>query len=240
MKPSVVITMVAALTMAPLAPETARAADSPARFSTTTLSLSAYGEVSVPPDMATLTLGVETTAATAVEASRANAVRMSQMVAAIKTSGVPDRDIQTAQLNLSPQYVYEAGHPARLTGYQASNQVNVVTRDLTKLGRVADFATGAGATNLGQISLGLANPVAAENSARVAAVKALEDKANLYAQATGYRITRLINLTEGEDVTPFSPRPMMAMAKAVEAPTPIEAGQVKVRVDITGEFELAK
>ncbi len=240
MKPSIAIAIAAALTAAPLAPAMAQLDKTKARFSATTLQLSAYGEVSVPPDMATLTLGVETTAATAVEASRANAGRMSQVVAAVKASGVPDRDIQTAQLSLSPQYAYEAGQPARLTGYQASNQVNVVTRDLTKLGRVADFATGAGATNMGQISLGLANPVAAENSARVAAVKALEDKANLYAQATGYRITRLINLTEGEGVTPFSPRPMMAMAKAVEAPTPIEAGQVKVRVDITGEFELAK
>jgi uncharacterized protein YggE len=239
-KPSVAIAMAAALAAAPLAPATAQAGDSPARFSATTLQLSAYGEVSVPPDMATLTLGVETTAATAVEASRANAGRMSQVVAAVKASGVPDRDIQTAQLSLSPQYAYEAGHPPRLTGYQASNQVNVVTHDLAKLGRVADFATGAGATNLGQISLGLANPVAAENSARVAAVKALEDKASLYAQATGYRITRLINLTEGEGFTPISPRPMMAMAKTVEAPTPIEAGQVKVRIDITGEFELAK
>jgi len=222
------------------APLATQADDSPTRFSATTLQLSAHGEVSVPPDMATLTLGVETTAATAVEAIRANASRMSQVVAAVKGSGVPDRDIQTAQLSLSPQYVYEAGHPPRLTGYQASNQVNVVTHDLTKLGRVADFATGAGATNLGQISLGLANPVAAENSARVAAVKALEDKASLYAQATGYRITRLINLSEGEGFTPISPRPLMAMAKAVEAPTPIEAGQVKVRVDITGEFELVK
>ena len=232
--------MAAALTAAPLAPAMAQLDKTQARFSATTLRLSAYGEVSVPPDMATLTLGVETTAATAVEASRANAGRMSQVVAAVKALGVPDRDIQTAQLSLSPQYAYEAGQPARLTGYQASNQVSVVTHDLTKLGRVADFAAGAGATNLGQISLGLANPVAAENSARVAAVKALEDKASLYAQATGYRITRLINLTEGEGFTPISPRPMMAMAKAVEAPTPIEAGQVKVRVDITGEFELAK
>jgi len=240
MKPIALVPIAIALCVLSLIPSLAQADEAGAAFAATTLRLSASGDVELPPDMATITLGVDTTAASAVEASRASAELMTKVIGALKASGVADRDTQTSQLSLSPQYVYEANHPPRLTGYQASNQVRITVRDLSKLGRTADAVVSAGATNVGQIEFGLANPVAAENSARVAAVKALEDKASLYAQATGYRITRLVNLIEGEGVTPISPRPMMAMAKAVEAPTPIQAGQVKVRIDIAGEFELAK
>ena len=215
-------------------------ADVDPAFAATTLNLSAYGEARADPDMATISLGVETQGATAADAMRANAERMSKVTAALKKAGIADRDLQTSNLSLNPQYVYEQNQPPRLTGYQASNQLAVTVRDLSKLGAVVDATVGAGATNVGQVSFGLANPVAAENTARIAAVKALQDKASLYANATGYRISRLVNLGEGGGYSIEPPRPMYAAAfKAQAAPTPVETGTVKVRVDISGVFELA-
>ncbi|HEY1447189.1 MAG TPA: SIMPL domain-containing protein, partial [Caulobacteraceae bacterium] len=173
-------------------------------------------------------------------ASRANAELMSKVISALKASGVAERDTQTSQLSLAPQYAYEPNHPPRLTGYQASNQVRVTVRDLAKLGRVADAVVSAGATNVGEINFGLSTPLEAENSARLAAVKALEDKAALYAQATGYRIGRLVNLTESGPVGPIRPVPMMALAAKAEVATPVATGQVTVHIDVTGVFELVK
>ena len=49
-------------------------------FRATTLSLSAYGEVNRAPDMATISLGVQTEAPTAAEAMRLNAVKMNQVI----------------------------------------------------------------------------------------------------------------------------------------------------------------
>jgi uncharacterized protein YggE len=233
-------TPLALLLLASLAaPALAQPALDPA-FAATTLSLSAAGETKVTPDMATITLGVDTTASTAGRAMSANAERMAQVVAALKGAGVEARDLQTSSLSLSPQSVYEEGHPPRVTGYQASNQLSVTVRDLARLGSVADAVVGAGATNIGQISFGLANPLVAENNARLAAVKALEDKAALYAQAAGYRITRLVNLSEGApQETGPRPMPMMAM-RAQAAPTPVEAGELDVHVDVSGIFELGR
>lgn len=211
-----------------------------APFAATTLQLSAYGEIELPPDMASLVLGEDAAGATAAAAARSNAEIMTRVVTAVKAAGVADRDIQTAQLSLAPQYAYEPNQPPRLTGYQASNQVRVTIHDLAGLGRIVDAVVGAGATNVGQIEFGLENPVAAENSARVAAVKALEDKAGLYAQATGYRIGRLVNLSEGGTERPVTPMPMMALAAKAQSATPIATGQIKVRVDVAGMFELLK
>jgi uncharacterized protein YggE len=208
-------------------------------FATTTLNLSAYGEARVAPDMATIVLGVSNEAPTAGEALRANAARMNAVIAALKKAGIDGRDLQTSNLSLNPQYVYEQNQPPKLTGYQASNQLTITVNDLAKVGAVVDATVEAGANTVGQISFGLKDPLSAENSARIAAVKALQDKASLYAQATGYRIRRLVTLSEGGGYVP-SPRPPMPMMafKSDAASTPVESGELKVRIDITGLFEV--
>src|ERR1700712_562049 len=114
----------------------------------TALTLSAYGEVRTAPDMATISLGVMTQAPTADEAMKANAARMTTVVAALKKAGVAERDIQTSGLSLSPQNVYEQNKPPRLTGYQANNQVTVRVMNLPRLGAVLDACVGAGANEV--------------------------------------------------------------------------------------------
>ena len=213
-----------------------------AMFRATTLNLTAYGETRARPDQATITLGVTTEAPTAAEAMRLNAAKMSQVIAALKKGGIADRDLQTSGLTLSPQYVYQENLPPRLTGYQASNQVTVVVRDLGKLGQAVDAAVNSGATNVGGIAFGLQNGDAAEDAARLDAVKALQAKADLYARATGYRVARLVSLSEGGGYTPQPPMPMMAMRmeKDSSGGTPVEAGELKVRIDVSATFELVK
>ena len=231
----------AAVVLAVIATMGGHAAQAQAQAATTLLNLSASGEVQAPPDMASLAVGVETTAATAAEAMRQNAAAMIRMLAAIKSAGPLPRDLRTSGLNLAPQYVYEPNRPPRMTGYQASNQLTVTVRDLARVGAVADAAVAAGAGTIGQISFGIADPVAPENSARLAAVKALEDKAALYAQAVGYRIVRLVSLSEGETFSPGPrPVPMMAMRAAVAEATPVEPGEMKVKIEVSGPFELAR
>lgn len=213
-----------------------------AAFRATTLNLAAFGETKVVPDLATITLGVQTDGPTAAQALSANAAQMTRVVAALKKAGIAERDIQTSNLSVNPQYVYEQNQPPKLNGYQASNQVTIQVRDLTKLGQTVDATVGAGATNVGGVSFGLQNPQAAEDAARQDAVKALQAKADLYAKATGYRIVRLVNLGEGGGYAPVPPVPMYAMAKLERAAdsSPVSAGELKVRVDISATYELAK
>lgn len=212
-----------------------------ASFAATTLDLSADGEVRVAPDMATITLGVTQRAPTAAEAMAATNDAMTKVIAAIKSAGIDARQIETSNLSLAPQYTYVPNEPQRLTGYQASNQVTVTVLELARIGPVADAVVAAGATNVGEISFGLRSRVPAENTARLAAVKALDDKAALYADATGYHVKRLISLSEGGfRAVPPPPIPFR-QAQTLEAVpvTPVETGQLIVRITVTGEFELA-
>ncbi|HTK34744.1 MAG TPA: SIMPL domain-containing protein [Caulobacteraceae bacterium] len=229
----------AALACSPAAAALAQAADGDAVFRATTLSLSAFGETRIAPDQATITLGVTTQAPSAAGAMDANRDRMNATVAALKAQGVEARDIQTSGLNLNPQYVYEQNQPPRLNGYQASNMVTITVRDLARLGATVDAVVRAGANQVNGISFGLSNPQAAEDQARRAAVKALAAKAALYADAGGYRVARLVSLSEGGGYTPQPPR-VFATAKLAAAPqaTDVEPGELRVRIDVTGMYEL--
>jgi uncharacterized protein YggE len=216
------------------------AADS--MFRATTLNLSAYGESRVAPDKATINLGVMTEARTAAAALAANSEKMNSVIAALRRAGIADKDIQTSGLNLSPQYDYVQNEPPKLRGYQASNQVTVTVNELARLGPAVDATVQAGANQVNGISFGLKDATAAENAARQDAVEALAAKAELYAKATGHRISRLVTLSEGGGYSAPPPIPMMAYARMekADAGVPVSAGELNVRIDITGLYELTK
>ncbi|MGA0605284.1 SIMPL domain-containing protein [Phenylobacterium sp. VNQ135] len=212
-------------------------------FRATTLNLAAYGETKIAPDMATITLGVMTEGKTAAEAMQANAVRMNAVVASLRKAGVPDKDIQTSNLNLNPQYRYVENQPPQLVGYQASNNVTVTVNDLKRLGPVVDATVNAGANQMQGVSFGLKDPTAAENAAREQAVTALAAKADLYARATGHRVLRLVSLTEGGGYSappPIMPPAAMMVKREMDAGTSVSAGELKVRVDVSGLYELTR
>lgn len=204
------------------------------------LHLSAYGEVKAAPDRAAISVGVQTLAPTAAQAMAQNRERMAKVMAMLMKQGLAARDIQTSSIDLSAQYSYVQNEPPKLTGYQASNAVMIMVNDLPRLGTVLDAVVEAGVNQVNGISFGLKNAQGLEDAARLAAVKALKAKADLYAGATGNRSVRLVSLSEGG--TSPEPRPMalMAMAKmsADGGSTPISGGELTVRIDVTGDYAL--
>lgn len=240
---SLALSVALAATAAPAALAQAPAPAADTMFRATTLNLAAHGETRVAPDMATITLGVMTEGKTAAEAMAANAQRMASVMASLRKAGIADKDIQTSNLNLNPQYRYQENQPPQLIGYQASNNVTITVSDLKRLGPAVDASVSAGANQVHGISFGLMDPTAAENSARAAAVKALTAKTELYARATGHRVLRLVSLSEGGGYAAPPPIPMERFAMAAQAKdagTSISGGELKVRIDISGLYELTR
>ena len=208
----------------------------------TTLSVSASGEVSRAPDMATITAGVQTEADTASAAMSQNANSMDGVYQALRAAGVAERDMQTSNLSLQPRYDYSQndGSPPRVVGYTASNQLTVTVRDLENLGRNMDAIVQQGGNTISGLSFGLDDPSEAKDEARRKAVEKAVQRANLYADATGYRVARIVTINESSyDSQP--PMPMMAMREqSAQADTQVSGGEVgySVTVDIT--FELRK
>jgi uncharacterized protein YggE len=226
----------AAMSIAPMAE-----AQEPKRMmmqDATLLSVTAEGRVSEKPDMATLTAGVMTDARTAEAALSENAKKMTSVMAAIRGAGVADKDMQTAGLNVSPQYAYEEGRAPRVTGYQAMAMVQIKVRKIEQVGRVVDAVVANGSNQLHGVIFGLAEPDVALDRARGDAVKKARARAEIYANAAGLKVQRIVSIAEaGAPVQ--GPIPVMMEARAAGgAPTPVAEGELDLSAPVSVVFEL--
>lgn len=207
----------------------------------TLLEVSATGRVVRTPDIATVRAGVVTQDATAAAALTENARRMAQVVRALKSAGVAERDITTSNVSLSPQYRYAENQPPAITGYQASNTVSVRFRDVARSGAVLDALVRSGANQIDGPAMSLAQPDAALDAARADAVKRARARAHLYAAAAGLRVERIVSIDEnGEDAggSPQPPMPYAARAMAKDVATTVMPGETDVTVTIAVRFLL--
>ena len=205
----------------------------------TRLDVSASGEVTRVPDVAIISTGVVTRAATASAAIQQNAARMERVRAALKRAGIEDKDIQTSSINLNPEYTYQQNKAPVLNGYSASNQVSVRFRDIAKTGEILDALVAQGANQINGPNLTIDKPEQALDEARLKAVANGRARADLYARALGMRVVRLLSVSESGGYAAPPPMPVYAMAeRSSDASTKIDPGEQKVSVSVAMSFEL--
>ena len=204
----------------------------------TTLTLSATSEVQAAPDIAAIGAGVVTQAPEAQAALSANSAKMVRVVAALKKAGIAERDIQTSGLNVQPQVRYEQNQPPALTGFQASNRVQVILRDVKSTGRVIDALVKEGANQIDGPDFRVANPEPLLDRARTEAVKRARARADLYADAAGLSVKRITAINEGFEQRPPSPKVRMMAMEAAADVAPVAPGEVALSATVTMEFEL--
>ena len=205
----------------------------------TRLDVTATGEVTRVPDVAIITAGVIARSATATGALQDAANRMNQVLGALKRAGVADRDIQTSNVSLNPEYRYPENQAPQLTGYTASNQLTIKFRDIRNSGKILDALVSQGANQINGPSLTIDKPEAALDEARANAIAIGRARADLYARGLGMRVVRVVSVAEngGYAVPPPAP-PMPMMARMEAASTKIEPGEQKLQVSLAMTFEL--
>jgi uncharacterized protein len=202
------------------------------------ITVTGEGRVEAAPDIATIALGVQVRGDTAAAALAANSERLAAVLARLKAAGIADRDLQTSGLGLGPEYDHSrAGQPPRVVGYQATNMLTVRVRDLARLGAVLDQAVADGANTLNGLVFGLAEPQAALDKARVAAVQDARRKAEMMAAAAGVALGAVLEMSESHGGGPqpyFRGAPMAMDAAAV----PVEGGEVSLSVQVSITWEI--
>jgi uncharacterized protein len=203
--------------------------------------ITVVGEATIAstPDMATVSMGVMTSGATAAEAMAANSALLTAVIEKLKAAGIADTDMQTANLYLNPNWVgYDSGQTPTISNYSATNNLNVRVRDLASLGSVLDASLSDGANTLNGITFELAAPRPAQDEARKAAVADAAAKAALYAEAAGVKLGKIIGISEQQGYA--GPAPMFMDAKAASSPVPVASGQIAVQSAVTITYELAE
>jgi uncharacterized protein YggE len=200
-----------------------------------------YGSVEQAPDMATITLGSQFAAKTADAALAEVSESTASVLATLKAQGIEPRDIQTSGLYLNPVWddSYNKHGARRIRGYSAGNTVHIQVRDLDMLGGLLDQVVKDGANSFNGLSFGLQDASDAQNEARRRAVQDARAKAELYAEAAGVQLGKIISLNDG--VT-SAPQPMFReMAAAVMSDAvPIAEGEVSTSARVSISFEIVE
>ena len=205
----------------------------------TRLDINATGEATRVPDVAVISTGVTVRSASATGAIQQAATRMARVRAALKAAGVEDRDIQTSQLSLNPEYIYANNQPPKLNGYTASNQLSVRFRDIANSGKIIDALVAEGANQINGPTLTIDKPEAALDEARAKAVATARARADLYARAVGMRVVRVVSMSESGGSFPVPPpTPMFARAQAAERDSKIDPGEQKLEITLAVTYEL--
>jgi uncharacterized protein YggE len=203
------------------------------------ISVTGTGRVLIRPDTADVRLGVLVQRPTATEARDAAATAMTNVVDVIKKAGIADQDIQTAMLSLQPVYDYNKNaNPPPLVGFQVTNTVNVVVRDLAKVGDLIDDAIAAGATTVDGVYFRVNDPSGAESQARKAAVDDAKAKAEALASAAGVRIVTVIGISEVSGPAPMPATYERAAVAADGGSTPVQPGQLEISVSVQVVYSL--
>jgi uncharacterized protein YggE len=194
-----------------------------------TITVIGEGEVTASPDLALVTLGAQSEADTAAEALDATSQAVAAALAVLEEAGIEARDIQTSGVSLSPRMVWPtSGNGApRIEGYVASNQLTVRVRDLAALGGVLDAVVSSGANTLGGVSFALADPRAAEDAARRAAVGDARARAELYSEAAGVTLGVVREISDEGFSRPM-PRMIAAEAAMSDAAPPGAPGELTI------------
>jgi uncharacterized protein YggE len=250
----------------PLEPALAQAAQPTVTVApgNTLLTVTAEGRSFRTPDLAVFTAGVTTQGKTAAGALGDNSRAMTEVIAALKRAGIAERDIQTSNLSINPVYsdpnrdailaARATGQPyvapaqptaPQIVGYQATNNVSVRQRDLKNFGKVIDTLAAAGANQINGPMFQMDNAEPALNEARLDAVRAARERGELYANATGLKIVRILSITEAGGY--YGPPPV-AFAVAERGggpapppppPAPVQPGELQQTANVTVLYELA-
>ncbi len=206
------------------------------------ISVTGEGQVSGTPDTLTVDVGVSVMRPTVGEAVEEAARVADELVAALRSAGVEERDIQTRDYSIFPRYDYR-NEREEILGYEVNNTLTIKIRELDAAGDIIDIAAGVGgdATRVHGVRFSLEDNEALVEEARRSAWEDAKAKAEQLAALAGVRLGAPFSISEV--VSPVPPPVFFderALEFAAEAATPIEPGELSVTVSISVQFTIER
>ena len=204
------------------------------------ITVNGTGSISLPPDMATISVGVNTSDIDPNAAMKENNSKISAIFDTLEKYDIDKECFKTTNFSIHPQYTHKSGEQSKLVGYLVSNSVQVKVHDLNKVGDVLGDVITDGANQVGSIQFGISKMSEALDVARNRATGDALRKANLYCEALDVGVGAVISITEKNVQQPrFEMYGAKRMSNTAER-VPISAGgSQNVSVNVQVSFEVA-
>jgi|SRR3989338_529136 len=219
---------------------------------TNTINVSGEGYVFAVPDTATFSVTVQETAKDVKTAQTAATKKGNDIIAYLKGADIGEKDIQTTDYSVNPQYEYSQGvcpqygycPPGKqtLTGFEVSQTLTVKVRDTTKAGDLLSGVGSRGATNVSGLSFTVDDQKVLEAQARGKAIDDARAKAEALAQQLGVSLVRVVSFNENGNYPYYAKTMALGMGgadSAAPAPSPeIPVGQNKIMSNVNVTYEI--
>ncbi|MGI9554185.1 MAG: SIMPL domain-containing protein [Thermodesulfobacteriota bacterium] len=204
-----------------------------------TLNVNGTGEVKAKPDVAYINISVVTRSDKAEAALKENAVKTTNVLNKIKSIIGKKDSVKTSNFNLSPVYEYDqTTRKSFLTGYTATNDLIVETRNLDNLGNLIDATTTLGANRISGPTFDISNREEYKRQALKAAIEDAKSTAKVVAESAGVDLVHITHISPSYSF----PGPVYARGEAKmlidQASTPIESGDIKVSANVSITYEI--
>jgi len=195
------------------------------------------GEAMAVPDIATLSLGIETRGDTVAEAQAQAIEAMDKVMETLKDNGIEEKDIQTQRFSIYPITRWlEREDKEEIIGYRVTNMVTAKIRKVEKAGVVIDAVAKAGGdyTRIQNISFAVDDTEPYYEEARAKAMEDAKNKAEQLADLAGVRLGKPTYVSEGAVYSPLTTRVSYEGGMAVPAApeTPISPGELKLTINV--------
>ena len=161
-----------------------------------TITVTGSASVTLKADYARISVGVSSKAATVEQAANENNAAIFAVIDALKEAGVAEEDIATSNYSVYAEYDYASFGGQKLTGYNVTNQLTVIIRDMEHIGATLDKATAAGANNIYNIEFLSTKADEAQDEATVYAVQDAMRRAKLLASAAGLNLGGIKSISD--------------------------------------------
>lgn len=171
------------------------------------ISVSGQSKIEYKPDMASIYLGVKVDkVAMPEQALQQLNTKIANIVAALKTAGVEEDNIQTQNYTLSPQYDYVENNNV-LSGYNANQTLIVKVYNITEnsqiIEKVIEEASRAGVNQIDGINFDVADSNQLKQEARLKAIADAKSKAGALSDALGVELGEVVgwweNIVQGPE-----------------------------------------
>ncbi|AZK45432.1 SIMPL domain-containing protein [Paenibacillus lentus] len=206
------------------------------------INVTGSGEIQVKPDVAYISVGIETQADTAKEAQSQNAAKMAKVSTLLKDTWKLDaKDMKTGQFSVQPNYTYSEKEGQKVKGYTVYHTLSITYRDLDKVGQLLDELTKAGANRIDNIRFSTENPDQYQEQVIQKAMANADMKAAAIAKAAKRQVGLVLSVTQGSG-NDYSPYMNMSFAVAekttMDRATSIEPGEITVKTTLSVMYEM--
>lgn len=207
--------------------------------------VSGEGKVMVTPDLAIISLGIESQEVSVADAQAKASEAMDKVVQALKDQGIAEKDIQTQYFNISRVTRWDNDRQTEIvTGYRVMNTVTVKIRDVEKAGEVIDAVAAAGGdlTRVNGITFTVDDPAPYHKQAREKAIADAKEKAKQLADESGIKLGKITYITENSyNFQPIYRAYETFDGKAVPAPTvvtPVSPGELEITTTVQINYDI--